>query len=64
MIKDYVTAEERLDFNRKNSASFYLWDCYGCGKTIEEVVDKSNPDPKVDYDVRRYCHVNCYRDSH
>lgn len=65
MIKDYVTAEERLTFEPGFPPyEFYINKCAGCGAdyrcTYKELEDMSKDANSSIW----YCSKSCYRDNH
>ena len=71
MIKDYVTAKERLTFKPASLYDFYIHECVGCGMTTEQIAAEYNctfqevEDNSVSTNSGLwYCGRDCYRDSH
>lgn len=71
MIKDYVTAKERLTFEPIFITDVYSHECTGCGRSSEEIVKEVGcsyielEDEAIETNGGLwYCHIDCYRDSH
>ena len=74
MIRDYVTARERLTFPKKPAellVKFAGMTCLGCGRASEDIANEDDCNDSVFKKISRttnnvnwYCHSDCFRDSH
>jgi len=70
IIKDYITAAERLNLELKTLYDFAGHQCVGCGRTSEEIAmyegwndDDFDNNSKTTNSGLWYCHEDCFRDS-
>ncbi len=70
IMKDYVTAQERLNFEKTVLIDYAGHECSGCGQTSEEMFECDGwTDEDFENNSRRtvegnwYCHIDCFRDS-
>jgi hypothetical protein len=66
IMKDYITAQERLSFTYKYE--YESCDCAGCGMSEESICQEQGIDDMDEYKVTLnsgewYCHADCLRDS-
>lgn len=69
MIKDYVTAKERLTFVAP-LVDFAGLECAGCEITSEQLVyqegwseDDIDSNSRTTVEGNWYCHIDCFKDS-
>ena len=71
IMKDHITANDRLYFKHATNEDFYYRECCGCGRDSNQIVTED----EITYDDLEwssketdcgmwYCHADCYRDSH
>lgn len=70
LMRDHVTAKERLNFDETILVDFANHECMGCGRTSEELArDEGWTDDDFDnnscttVEGNWYHHIDCFRDS-
>lgn len=70
IMRDYITANERLSLVCDELIYFSEYECVGCGQTSEEIAEKEGwNDDDFEENSRRtvegnwYCNIDCFRDS-
>jgi hypothetical protein len=70
IMRDFVTAKERLNFLNPALIDFAGRECMGCGQTSDEIAQNDGwTDDDFDNNSRTtvegnwYCQIDCYKDS-
>lgn len=70
IMRDFITASERIAIASPTLIDFEGYECSGCGETSEEIAknegwtdDDFDNNSRTTIEGNWYCHIDCFRDS-